>query len=131
MLRMEAFRLGYWERDIERKIVESAKKKGLGMLRQEAENRLRKYVNKCSNENPWDGRQTPLEGNIIYYSQHATATCCRKCIEAWHGINRNHPLSDEEIQYLVGLMMYYVEKKLPALAVEASDDINAKEKDKK
>ncbi len=36
-----------------------------------------------------DGRQTPREGNTIFYAQHATASCCRTCIEYWHGIPKN------------------------------------------
>ena len=27
-----------------------------------------------------DGRQTPWHGHPIFVAQHATATCCRKCI---------------------------------------------------
>src|SRR3989454_6847476 len=35
-----------------------------------------------------DGYQTQRErsAEIVHYAQHATAACCRKCIEYWHGI---------------------------------------------
>jgi hypothetical protein len=62
-----------------------------------------------------DGTQTPFRGNIIYYGQHATATCCRKCIEKWHGISRNRELTEEEIDYLTKLLLVYVRFKLPGL----------------
>lgn len=59
-----------------------------------------------------DGYQTPYSGNIIYYAQHAMATCCRFCIDYWHGIPRGRELSTEEIKYLAFLTSYYVEKRL-------------------
>ena len=65
---------------------------------------------------PLDGRQTGFSGNTILYAQHATATCCRKCIEAWHGIERENPLTDEEIGYMTELVMYYIQKRMPNLA---------------
>ncbi len=48
-----------------------------------------------------DGRQTPMRGHPIFTAQHATATCCRGCLEKWHRIPRGRPLTDEEIEYIV------------------------------
>ncbi len=76
---------------------------------------LNKYINKPHKDNDWDGRQTPFTGNLIYYAQHATATCCRKCAEEWHGINRDRPLTKEEINYMVDLIMLYIKKRVPDL----------------
>jgi hypothetical protein len=33
-----------------------------------------------------DGRQTPYRGHPVFVAQHATATCCRGCLEEWHRI---------------------------------------------
>jgi len=63
-----------------------------------------------------DGTQTPFHGNIIYYGQHATATCCRKCIEVWHGILRGRELIAEEVDYLAELLRAYVTFKLPEIS---------------
>ena len=62
-----------------------------------------------------DGYQTPYTRNAIYYAQHATASCCRKCVEYWHGIPEGHPLTDEEIDYLAALAWMYIEDRLPQL----------------
>ena len=35
---------------------------------------------------PNDGRQTPMRGHPVFVAQHATATCCRGCLEKWHHI---------------------------------------------
>ena len=51
-----------------------------------------------------DGRQTPMRGHPIFVAQHATATCCRGCLEKWHRIPRGRELSDEEIEYVVAVL---------------------------
>ena len=56
---------------------------------------------------------------IIHYGQHATATCCRKCIEVWHGISRGRTLTEKETDYLVELLMVYIVRKLPELETES------------
>ena len=35
-----------------------------------------------------DGKQTPMRGHPVFLAQHATATCCRGCIQKWHGIEK-------------------------------------------
>jgi hypothetical protein len=41
--------------------------------------------------------------------QHATATCCRGCIQKWHGIKKGKVLNDQEIELVVGLVMGWIE----------------------
>jgi ATP-dependent helicase/nuclease subunit A len=48
-----------------------------------------------------DGRQTPWRGHPVFVAQHATATCCRVCLEQWHGIERGRPLSNRDSAYVV------------------------------
>jgi predicted Fe-S protein YdhL (DUF1289 family) len=43
-----------------------------------------------------DGRQTPYRGHPVFVAQHATATCCRGCLEKWHEIPKGRELTDEE-----------------------------------
>ena len=35
-----------------------------------------------------DGKQTPMRGHPVFIAQHATATCCRKYVQMWHGIEK-------------------------------------------
>jgi hypothetical protein len=51
-----------------------------------------------------DGRQTPMRGHPIFIAQHATAVCCRGCLEKWHRIPRGRELTGEEIEYLLAVM---------------------------
>lgn len=112
-LKYELWRHYYWHIEIDQLAVNHARRKGKSGMRVAAENRIRKAV---GDANPsLDGRQTPKKGNALYYAQHATATCCRKCIEDWHGIPMGKSLSDDQIQYFADLVMLYVEERLPFL----------------
>ena len=53
-----------------------------------------------------DGKQTSMKGHPVFIAQHATATCCRECIEKWHDFPKNRELNDKEIEYLVGPIMF-------------------------
>lgn len=114
-LSKELIRHYYWHKPLDETAVNHARRKGLKGMRVATERRLRNSVLKASSDMPRDGRQTPLHGNAIYYAQHGTATCCRKCIEEWHAIDREKPLSDDEIGYMTDLAMRYVRDRMPDL----------------
>ena len=111
----EMVRHEFWHKAIDDKALNHAQGKGMIGLRQAAEHRLRQYVASPSSQLFRDGMQTPKSGNVIYYAQHATATCCRKCIEAWHGVDRERSLTDEELGYMTELIMRYIQVRLPEL----------------
>jgi hypothetical protein len=51
-----------------------------------------------------DGKQTPMRNHPIFVAQHATATCCRGCLEKWHGIAKGHELSAKERGYILSVL---------------------------
>lgn len=53
---------------------------------------------------PRDGRQTPWHGHPVFVAQHATATCCRKCLARWHHIPAGHALGEQQISYVVAII---------------------------
>lgn len=55
-----------------------------------------------------DGKQTPMRGHPVFIAQHATATCCRGCLEKWYRIEKGRPLSDDEIGFVVELVMGWI-----------------------
>jgi hypothetical protein len=57
-----------------------------------------------------DGRQTPMRNHPVFVAQHATATCCRGCLEKWHKIAKGRPLSDREVQYVVAVLRRWLEQ---------------------
>src|SRR5215216_379397 len=48
-----------------------------------------------------DGKQTPLRNHPVFVAQHATATCCRGCLEKWHAIEKGRQLESEEKKYII------------------------------
>lgn len=48
-----------------------------------------------------DGKQTPWHNHPVFIAQHATATCCRSCLQKWHQIPKERALTTEEQQYIV------------------------------
>lgn len=48
-----------------------------------------------------DGRQTPWRKHPVFVAQHATATCCRACLEKWHDIPAGRELTEEEVNYIL------------------------------
>ncbi|QDX29267.1 DUF4186 domain-containing protein [Dickeya poaceiphila] len=59
-----------------------------------------------------DGKQTPMRGHPVFIAQHATATCCRGCLEKWHHIEQHRPLTDDEQRYLVDVILCWLENEL-------------------
>ena len=96
-LKKEMIRHVFWHAEIDEKAVNHARRKGRRGIRAAAEHRLRKVV--APAEPAYDGRQTPKSGNVIYYAQHATASCCRTCVEQWYGLGS---LQETEKSYAKG-----------------------------
>jgi hypothetical protein len=59
-----------------------------------------------------DGKQTPMRGHPVFIAQHATATCCRGCIQKWHGIEKNRMMNEVEIGYVVALILGWIERQI-------------------
>lgn len=51
-----------------------------------------------------DGRQTPMRNHPVFVAQHATGTCCRKCLEKWHRIPMGSPLTETDISYMIEVL---------------------------
>jgi exodeoxyribonuclease V alpha subunit len=48
----------------------------------------------------------------LFIAQHATATCCRGCFQKWHGIKKGRALNEVEVDYVVALIMGWIEGQL-------------------
>lgn len=59
-----------------------------------------------------DGKQTPMRGHPVFIAQHATATCCRGCLYKWHHISKEKDLTLEQINYIVLVIMRWIEKEV-------------------
>ena len=59
-----------------------------------------------------DDKQTPMRGHPVFIAQHATATCCRGCIEKWHKFPQHRELTQPEQEYLVSLIMEWINRQI-------------------
>jgi hypothetical protein len=57
-----------------------------------------------------DGRQTPMGNHPVFIAQHATATCCRGCLQKWHGIAKGRALSAEEKRYVLDVLKEWLSR---------------------
>ena len=90
---------------LKEKDKEYIKDKGLDEIMDHAYNFIDKRLSML-NEN--DGKQTPMRGHPVFIAQHATATCCRVCIEKWHNIKKEKELLEEQKEYLVSVIMKWI-----------------------
>ncbi len=84
------------------------REKGLSIIMEHAKDILDKRIAPVNIEN--DGKQTPMKNHPVFIAQHATAICCRKCIQKWHGIHKNCTLTEVEINYLLKILEAWLSK---------------------
>ena len=53
-----------------------------------------------------------MKGHPVFIAQHGTATCCRKCIQKWHGIGKGRALGEAEVDFIVALIMGWIERQV-------------------
>ncbi|WP_220669707.1 DUF4186 family protein [Paraburkholderia fungorum] len=112
-LQHEYIRHHFWHKAIDEKATLHARRKGRTALIASVRRRVETSVGRAT---PYrDGQQTPMEGNVLYYAQHATASCCRTCIEYWHGIPKGRELTHDEIGYLTALIIQFLNRRIPDL----------------
>ena len=57
-----------------------------------------------------DGKQTPYRGHPVFVAQHATATCCRSCLERNHDIPKGRELTKKERAYVIDVICRWIER---------------------
>lgn len=82
--------------------------KGIDKIREHDYDFVTKRLADTSNVT--DGKQTPMKGHPVFIAQHATGTCCRRCLEKWHHISKNKNMTDDDIKYVVDIIMSWIEK---------------------
>lgn len=92
------------------KELEYIKDKGLDKIRSHACDFIRDRVAPAEPIN--DGKQTPMRGHPVFIAQHATATCCRGCIEKWHQFPQHRELTLSEQKYLVSVIMEWINRQI-------------------
>jgi exodeoxyribonuclease V alpha subunit len=81
--------------------------KGISTIRSHAMNFITARLAPPDPKN--DGKQTPMRGHPVFIAQHATATCCCGQLEKWYQIEKGKALDDDEVGYVVNLVMGWIE----------------------
>src|SRR4051812_40666463 len=108
---------------LRRKELDYLKAKGMETVLRHAADFIEKRLAPAEPAN--DGKQTPWRNHPVFVAQHATATCCRGCLQKWHAIPKGRELADEEKRYVVEvikqwLSQYEVDAKEEAHVVEGA-----------
>jgi len=110
------FRSGFRLRGKE---LEYLRSKGLGVVLEHASDFITKRLAPAEPAN--DGKQTPTRNHPAFVAQHATATCCRGCLQKWHGIPKGRALDDEERRHVLSVLeRWLAEQERDAPRKEAS-----------
>lgn len=85
------------------------REKGMETIRRHAEDFVRARLAPAWPEK--DGKQTPMRGHPVFVAQHATATCCRGCLEKWWRVPRGRALTENEQAKIVRFLLAWIERK--------------------
>ena len=113
---------------LKQKDIDYINEKGLDVIRQHAQDFIAKREAPAFIPN--DGKQTPNPrvhdvqwtsalhrpkrsvDHPVFIAQHATATCCWECIRKWHKMQPGRELSQMQQDYLVDVIMTWIQKEL-------------------
>ena len=111
-LKSELIRHVFWHLPINQRDIDKALKIGSIEVENKIIDRMTKTIGIA---NPYRNGYTPYSGNVIFYAQHATATCCRRCMEYWYDIPMGKPLTKDEISFSKDLIQLYLKERVPEL----------------
>ena len=84
--------------------------KGISTVLDHAEDFIKSRLAPATIEN--DGKQTPMRGHPVFVAQHATACCCRGCLQKWHQIPQGRELTQAEQAYIVVVLEKWLRERI-------------------
>ena len=93
---------------LSRKDIAYLEEKGPDVIRRHAQDFVRQKLAPADPLN--DGKQTPMSGHPVFKAMHATACCCRGCLETWYHVPQHRALTEEEQEAVVKLLMAWIGK---------------------
>lgn len=57
-----------------------------------------------------DGKQTPMHGHPVFKAMHATACCCRGCLNKWYKVPKGVELTESQQERIVNLLIAWIKK---------------------
>lgn len=105
------------------KELDYLRRKGLSEVLKHAAEFIEKRLAPASPAN--DGKQTPWHNHPVFVAQHATATCCRGCLQKWHQIPKGRQLTPEEQKYIVEVIQVWLVREEDASAEESMRGVSS------
>jgi hypothetical protein len=107
-LKADPFRSSF---DLRGRDLDYLRDRGIPAVLEHARDFIARRIAPARPEN--DGKQTPWRGHPVFVAQHGTATCCRSCLERWHGIEQGRELSSAECDYVVHVIDAWLAARAP------------------
>lgn len=82
--------------------------KGMEVMRRHAEDFVRQKLAPADPIN--DGKQTPMHGHPVFKAMHATACCCRGCLNKWYKVPFHRELTEDEQNRIVNFLMAWIRR---------------------
>lgn len=101
------FRSRFHLKDKDKKYIEE---KGIDTIKKHAYDFINNRLSDTSKV--IDGKQTPMKGHPVFIAQHATACCCRGCLEKWYHIKKSRLLTKDEVDYIVNIIMKWINNEM-------------------
>lgn len=89
---------------------EYIREKGMDVIESHARDFVRQRLAPAEIAN--DGKQTPMKGHPVFMAQHATATCCRGCLNKWYHVPVHTELTEVQQEKIVHLIMTWIEREM-------------------
>ena len=105
-LEKSKFRSSFYLTKKEREYLEA---KGMDTMRKHAEDFVRIKLAPADPAN--DGKQTPMHGHPVFKAMHATACCCRGCLNTWYKVPLHRELTESEQERIVNLLLAWIVRK--------------------
>ena len=80
--------------------------KGMEVMERHARDFVRQKLAPAEPVN--DGKQTPMRGHPVFKAMHATACCCRGCLNKWYRVPLHKELTETEQEKIVRLLMAWI-----------------------
>ena len=102
-LERSKFRSGFHLTNKERSYLEE---KGMDVMCRHAEDFVRQKLAPADPVN--DGKQTPMHGHPVFKAMHATACCCRGCLNKWYRVPLHRELTPSAQRKIVALLLAWL-----------------------
>lgn len=93
------------------KMKDYVRDKGFDVIREHAYDIIIERLKPANPKN--NGKQTPMrQVHPVFIAQHACGCCCRGCLFRIHKIPKGKELTDEEINYVVNVLLTWIKREV-------------------